>query len=67
MIELEVNGEKMRFNAPLNVEGLVKKLGLDPEKIAIECNLEIIPASHYMTRWLETGNRLEIVHFIGGG
>jgi len=51
----------------VNVRGLLERLGLDPAKIAVERNLEIVPRSTYGQVALTDGDRLEIVHFIGGG
>jgi thiazole synthase len=51
----------------LTVEGLLRQLALDPKKVAVERNLEIVPRSVYGEVGLCEGDRLEIVHFIGGG
>ena len=62
-----VNGEERQFEAQISVKGMLSKLGLDPAKIAVERNLEIVPRSRYGEVLLRDGDRLEIVHFIGGG
>ncbi|HKB96213.1 MAG TPA: sulfur carrier protein ThiS [Rhizomicrobium sp.] len=66
-VEITLNGEARRLDAPLSVRGLLESLGLDPAKIAVERNLEIVPRSRYGDIALIQGDRLEIVHFIGGG
>ena len=66
-VEVILNGEARRLDAPLSVRSLLESLGLDPAKIAVERNLEIVPRSTYADVALESGDRLEIVHFIGGG
>ena len=66
-MEITLNGETRRIEAPVNVRGLLEQLGLDPAKIAVERNLEIVPRSTYGQVALSDGDRLEIVHFIGGG
>ncbi|HMH64575.1 MAG TPA: sulfur carrier protein ThiS [Rhizomicrobium sp.] len=66
-VEITLNGEARRLDAPLSVRGLLESLGLDPAKIAVERNLEIVPRSRYGDIALTQGDRLEIVHFIGGG
>jgi thiazole synthase len=66
-VEITLNGETRRLDAPLSVRGLLESLGLDPAKIAVERNLEIVPRSTYDQVALASGDRLEIVHFIGGG
>jgi sulfur carrier protein len=67
MMRLLINGEEHDFDAGLDVEGLVAALGLDARKLAVERNLEIVPKSRYAATALCDGDRLEIVHFIGGG
>jgi thiazole synthase len=67
LIALSVNGEPHRFTAPLTVAGLIAALGLDARKVAVERNAEIVPRSTYAQARLADGDRLEIVHFIGGG
>jgi thiazole synthase len=51
----------------LTIEALLHQLSLDPRKVAVERNLEIVPRSTYANVGLSEGDRLEIVHFIGGG
>jgi sulfur carrier protein len=66
-LSLMVNGEDRQLDAPATVAALVARLGLDGRKIAVERNEAIVPRSAYADTWLHTGDRLEIVHFIGGG
>ncbi len=66
-MRLTINGEERAFDAPMNVEDLLHAIGLDGRKVAIERNLEIVPRSLYGSTRLDEGDRLEIVHFIGGG
>lgn len=66
-MELTINGEARRFEAPLSVAGLLVALGLEPRKIAVERNLEIVPKSLYGATTLAEGDRVEIVQFVGGG
>ncbi len=66
-MKLTVNGESRTFGAVADVAALVVALGLDPRKVAVERNLEIVPRSAYQETALEDGDRIEIVHFIGGG
>ena len=66
-LRLTVNGEERVFAASLSVEDLLGEIGLDPRKVAVERNLEIVPKSLYAATSLGDGDRLEIVHFIGGG
>jgi len=66
-IEIIVNGEAQLFEASLSVAALLAKLGLPAKKIAVEHNLEIVPKSAYGAHMVDAGDRIEIVHFIGGG
>ncbi len=65
-MRLVVNGEEREFKA-VHLADLVALLGLDVRKVAVERNLEIVPRSLYAQTRLAHGDRLEIVHFIGGG
>jgi thiamine biosynthesis protein ThiS len=66
-IEIFVNGEAQSFKEALSVADLLALLGLPEKKIAVEHNLEIVPKSAYATHIVDAGDRIEIVHFIGGG
>ena len=63
---ITLNGEERRIGAG-DVAALVAELGLDSRKVAVECNLEIVPRSLYGDTALADGDRVEIVTFIGGG
>jgi thiazole synthase len=65
-LSLTVNGELHRV-APGSVADLVRTLGLDPAKVAVERNGEIAPRSQLATIAIAEGDVLEIVHFVGGG
>jgi thiamine biosynthesis protein ThiS len=67
VMQLMINGEEKAISGVDDVAGLVLALGLDPRKVAIERNLEIIPRSTYAQTPLAEGDQIEIVHFIGGG
>jgi thiamine biosynthesis protein ThiS len=66
-MKLWVNGEERAMDAVADVAGLVAALGLDSRKVAVERNLEIVPRSTYGATPVAEGDRIEIVHFIGGG
>ncbi len=66
-ISITVNGEHRRILAPATVADLLAELGMFPEKVAVERNLAIVPKSTYATQVLESGDALEVVHFVGGG
>lgn len=67
MLHLTVNGKSRTASVGTRVSQLVSELGLDGRKIAVELNLEIVPRSRYADQELETGDRIEIVQFVGGG
>jgi thiamine biosynthesis protein ThiS len=67
VVNLTLNGENRAFDGPISVSGLLAWLKLESRKVAVERNLEIVPRSHYAETWLQNGDALEIVHFIGGG
>ena len=62
-----MNGEPHELDGPSTLAALVDGLGLDTRKVAVERNLEIVPRSQYLATALVEGDRIEIVHFIGGG
>jgi thiazole synthase len=66
-MHITLNGESHNLEAPMTVAGLLGELGLDTKKVAVERNLEIVPKSTYSDVDLADGDRLEVVHFIGGG
>ena len=66
-IAITVNGEARAIDAGATVAALLAEIGLDTRKVAVERNEEIVPRSTYAEVALGAGDRLEIVHFIGGG
>ncbi|CAA7625616.1 Thiazole synthase [Candidatus Terasakiella magnetica] len=66
-MKVMINGEERSFSASMSVESLLGELGVDPRKVAVERNLEIVPKSSYDQIAVDDGDRLEIVAFIGGG
>ena len=65
-MRLTVNGEE-RVEAAKDVAALVATLGFDRSKVAVERNLAIVPRSLWAATPLADGDRIEIVHFVGGG
>jgi thiazole synthase len=66
-MKITINGEAREVVGPVSVEALLTGLGIDPRKVAVERNLEIVPKSTYAQVAVADGDRYEIVHFIGGG
>lgn len=65
-MEIIVNGEP-RSTRTLSVRQLLENLGIDPRRVAVELNSAILPKSDYENSTLNDGDRIEIVHFVGGG
>lgn len=66
-LHLTINGEPRELAAPLSVAGLLSLLDVDRRKAGVERNLEIVPYSQHDRVMLESGDRIEIVAFVGGG
>jgi sulfur carrier protein len=66
-MRLIINGEDKTLSGVTDVAGLIAALELNPRKVAVERNLEIVPRSLYASTAVADGDRIEIVHFIGGG
>jgi thiazole synthase len=66
-ISIRVNGEHRRVADGLTLSQLALELGLEPTKVAVERNLEVVPRSTLVDVRVEDGDELEIVHFVGGG
>jgi thiamine biosynthesis protein ThiS len=67
LIALTLNGDPYRIAEGSSVADLVREIGLNPKKVAVERNLEIVPRSTLADVVLADGDTLEIVHFVGGG
>lgn len=66
-ITITVNGEHRRVSGGITLAQLAGELGLVPEKVAVERNLEVVPRSTLTQVLVEDGDEIEIVHFVGGG
>ena len=66
-IAIRVNGETRQISSGLTIAAMLGELGLDPRKVAVERNLEIVPRSALGEVPAEDGDAFEIVHFVGGG
>jgi thiamine biosynthesis protein ThiS len=64
---LHINGEQRDFTDGLTVAELVAQLGMKPDRVAVELNMEIVPRAQWETTTLKNGDKLEVVHFVGGG
>jgi thiazole synthase len=66
-ISIQLNGETRRIADGLTIAALCQELDLDPAKVAVERNMEIVPRSTLGDVKVADGDQLEIVHFVGGG
>ena len=66
-ITISVNGENRAAQAGATILDLLRDLGLDAGRVAIERNLEILPRPQWSQTELAPGDRYEIVQFVGGG
>ena len=62
-----INGEQRRVPHGTSLAQLIAEVGLDPVRVAVERNLEIVPRSTFGDVIVEDGDIYEIVHFVGGG
>jgi len=66
-MRITLNGDDQVVPGPMSLAELLCRFDLDPRKVAVERNREIVPRSLYRDTRVMEGDRLEIVHFIGGG
>ena len=66
-LAIQVNGEERQVPAGLSIAAMLAELGLDPKRVAVERNLEVVPRSSLGDVRVEDGDRYEVVHFVGGG
>lgn len=64
-----INGEERSFELPLpfTLTTLLDCLGMKPDRVAVELNRDIVPRDRWSATTLNEGDRLEVVHFVGGG
>ncbi len=66
-LSVKVNGEHRRVAGGISIADMLNELGLDPLRVAVERNLEIVPRGTLGEVQVEDGDDYEIVHFVGGG
>ena len=66
-MKLIINGAEREFTNISTLASLVDQLGMKPDRVAIERNRDIVPRDRWSETHLADGDRLEIVHFVGGG
>ena len=66
-MELFINGNTREFSEPLSLLSLIQQLGMKPDRVAVELNRDVVARENWEKTNLTEGDRLEIVHFVGGG
>lgn len=66
-MKLIINGEERVFDGVSNVAELIDKLGIKGDRVAVELNRDIVPRAQWTESVLKDSDKLEIVHFVGGG
>ena len=66
-IHVTINGEPKTTREGITIAAMLESLGINPIRVAVERNLEIVPRSTLADVTVEDGDRYEIVHFVGGG
>ncbi|HET7113258.1 MAG TPA: sulfur carrier protein ThiS [Pyrinomonadaceae bacterium] len=66
-MRVHVNGEAQEFSSPLSLADLITQLELPPARIAVELNREVVRRNAWSSTELRDDDRVEIVHFVGGG
>jgi len=66
-MRIVLNGEQAETADGATVETLLQQLGISRERVAIELNADIVPKAGYENQLLADGDKIEIVHFVGGG
>ena len=67
MAKIQLNGKRITIKSKVSILDLLKKYKLNNKKIAIEYNGAIVSSTEYKKKFLKDNDKLEIVHFIGGG
>ena len=66
-MRLQINGNERQFADGLTLAELIEQLGMKGDRVAVELNRDIVPRGRWAETRLQEGDRLEIVHFVGGG
>ena len=66
-VKIQVNGETREFSEGLTIDSLISDLKLEPTRVAIELNRHVVRRGDWSATVLHNDDRVEIVHFVGGG
>ena len=67
MAKIQLNGRKLELNSRYSISTLLKKYKINGKKIAVELNGKIVNRNEYKIAYIKNMDKIEIVHFIGGG
>jgi len=66
-MRFELNGEVTRLPGPLSVRSLLERFELQRQRVAVAVNQEVVPRSRFESRQIHEGDRVEVIHAVGGG
>ena len=66
-IKIYINGKEKIISAETNILELLKELNLQPDRVAVEINKNVIPKQEFSNYVLKDGDKIEVVRFVGGG
>lgn len=66
-MKIVINGEDREFTSVASLSDLLAHLGMKPDRVAVELNRDLVPRDRWQATRLTDGDKLEIVHFVGGG
>ena len=66
-MKISLNGEPHELAGPLTLTALLAQLNIDPRRVAVEHNLNVVKRAHYDSTQIRDGDEIEIVNFVGGG
>ena len=66
-MKIILNGDPHEIAGPLTLIALLEQLNIDPRRVAVEHNLNVVKRANYDCTEIQEGDQIEIVHFVGGG
>ena len=64
---IKLNGDPHQLPGPLSISALLHQLEIDPRRVAVELNLNVVKKAAYESSVINDGDEVEIVNFVGGG
>ena len=66
-MKIRLNGDPYELAGPMTIAALLARLEIEPRRVAVEHNLDIVKRARYETTTINEGDEVEIVNFVGGG